>query len=189
MGKYNLVGNKNDEVPVYLVDDTTYELDDADLLADMAAESVGAPVGTIITKSGMSSLKQLGLDNTFTEFDSSGGGGGGEPAESAVFVATISYDGEGNLVADVPISDAFAAVAADKTLVIRIDDDGDYSWHLPSYCVLPDDLGSGYITVYSFNLSGPLDDSPYLVCDVYEWALDDETETITYTAANPVPSS
>jgi len=66
MGTYSLIGNKHDEVPFYLVDDTTFALDDSALLADMAAEHIGAPIGTYITKAGLKAIKQLGTDGSFT---------------------------------------------------------------------------------------------------------------------------
>ena len=63
--KYVFVGDKDSETPTYLVSATTYALSDANLLADMAAEGVGAPIGTCIVKAGYAAMKQLDFDGSF----------------------------------------------------------------------------------------------------------------------------
>jgi len=66
MAKYELVGSKADEKPMYQVADATYALEDEELDADMAAEGVGAPIGTIVTKAGYAAMKQKGHDGSWT---------------------------------------------------------------------------------------------------------------------------
>lgn len=84
--KYALVGAKNAEVPTYLVSMTTFSLSDDDLAADMQAEGIGAPPGTILVTPGEKYKKQLGLNGVWTE-------NGKDPTPEAVFTATGSTTG------------------------------------------------------------------------------------------------
>ena len=69
MGQYAILGNKHDEVPFIMIDNDTYDLTDAEILADMADKGVGAPPGTIIAKAGLGKMKQLSFDETFVEVE------------------------------------------------------------------------------------------------------------------------
>ena len=122
--------------------------------------------------------------NQWYEFGNAGGGGG----SSNMFVVTLTSDDGDTFTADKEISDAFAAVEAGKVLMFHIITEGDHSWVSPTWCVIPDESGIGNIVLNLFDLSGPLDDSPVLVCDVFTWAIDGETVTLTCTHAYPVPN-
>ena len=67
MANVSIIGNHSDEKPIYLVTDTIIGKSGSAIDTDINAEGFGTPEGPIIVTAGLASLKQKGLDGSWTD--------------------------------------------------------------------------------------------------------------------------